>query len=44
MVTTDGAPTTIYRIDPATGKATAGLRITSVDSVSALGILSYTAE
>lgn len=44
VVTTDGAPTTIYRIDPATGKATAGLRITSVDSVSALGILSYTAE
>ena len=44
VVTTDGSPCTIYRIDPATGVATSGLRITSVDAVSALGILSYTAE
>lgn len=42
VVTTDGNPCTIYRIDPATGEATPGLRITSVDEVSALGILSYT--
>ncbi len=40
IVTTDGTAPTIYRIDPKTGKATAGLKITNIDSVSALGILS----
>ena len=42
VVTTDGAAPTIYRIDPATGQATAGLKIKEVDSVAALGTLSAT--
>ena len=40
VVMTDGTTTTIYRIDPATATATAGLSIKSVDSVAALGVLS----
>lgn len=44
LATTDGAHPTIYRINPATGEATAGLVVENVTSVSALGILSYTAE
>ena len=44
VVTTDGAKPTIYRIDPATGVATAGLTLDACDGVSALGVLSYTAE
>lgn len=42
VVTTDGANPTIYRIDPATGQATAGLTLSNITSVSALGVLSYT--
>ncbi len=40
VVKTDGVPPTIYRIDPATGSATPGLKIMSISSVSALGSLS----
>ncbi len=44
VVTTDGASPTIYRIDPATGFATAGLTVTSADEISAVGKLSTTVE
>lgn len=45
LVTTDAnAVPTIYRIDPGTGEASEGLKVEFVDSVSALGILSYSAE
>ncbi len=44
VVTTENVPPTIYRIDPATGAATAGLQISSISSVSALGSLAATAQ
>ena len=42
VVTTTGAKPTIYRIDPATGEAKAGLVVDKADSVTALGKLSAT--
>ena len=39
VVTTTGAKPTIYRIDPATGEAKAGLVVDKADSVTALGKL-----
>ncbi len=41
LATTDGAHPTIYRIDPTTGVASAGLVVENVVSVAALGILTY---
>ena len=44
VVTTTGDKPTIYRIDPATGEAKAGLVIDGADSVTALGKLSATSN
>ncbi len=44
VTTTDGNDPTIYKIDLSTGTATAGLTVSGVTSISALGVLSYTAE